>query len=119
MPPQSTTPAAGEKAQGSAAAPGASSSIGEKSYFELQREALVNEIALSLEHVLMNINKLNRSLESVIVVGKEFDAVENLWSQFEGVMAQDNDGETEGNGEVGEGIAVDAEGDEGNDTVTY
>ena len=54
-----------------------------------------------LENVLQNINKLNRSLEGVIAVGNEFGAVEALWSQFEGVMAQEPgqegmEGESEG-----------------------
>ena len=56
----------------------------EKTYFEQQREALIGEIAMvcawycwhatgltvgqSFEHVLANINKLNRSLEAVIAV---------------------------------------------------
>lgn len=49
-------------------------------------------------------NKLNRSLEGVIAVGNEFGAVEALWSQFEGVMAQEpedegKEGETEGGAE--------------------
>ncbi|KAK3304088.1 DASH complex subunit Dad1-domain-containing protein [Chaetomium strumarium] len=61
----------------------------EKTYFEQQREALIGEIAMSFEHVLANINKLNRSLEAVIAVGNEFSSVEALWSQFENVMAQD------------------------------
>ncbi|KAF4582012.1 DASH complex subunit DAD1 [Ophiocordyceps camponoti-floridani] len=66
----------------------------EKSYFEQQREALVGEIATSFEHVLANINKLNRSLEAVIAVGNEFSSVEALWSQFENVMGnKDGDGE--------------------------
>ncbi|KAL9104547.1 MAG: hypothetical protein Q9163_000521 [Psora crenata] len=72
-----------------------------KSPFFQQRDALVTEIALfskplkSFENVLQNINKLNRSLEGVIAVGNEFGAVEALWSQFEGMMAQDEDS-TEG-----------------------
>ncbi|KAI9790883.1 MAG: hypothetical protein M1816_004644 [Peltula sp. TS41687] len=37
-----------------------------RSLFEQQREALLGEIAISLEHVLQNINKLNRNLESAI-----------------------------------------------------
>ena len=49
-------------------------------------------------------NKLNRSLEGVIAVGNEFGAVEALWSQFEGVMAQEpgeegKEGEGDGSGE--------------------
>ncbi|MBE7180113.1 MAG: hypothetical protein INR71_02710 [Terriglobus roseus] len=44
-----------------------------------------------MEHVLQNLNKLNRSLEGVIAVGNEFSSVEALWSQFENVMARDAD----------------------------
>jgi DASH complex subunit DAD1 len=39
-----------------------------KSYFEQQRELLIGDVAASLESVLQNINKLNRSLEGVIAV---------------------------------------------------
>lgn len=46
-----------------------------------------------MEHVLQNINKLNRSLEGVIAVGNEFSSVEALWSQFENVMAKDTSAE--------------------------
>lgn len=47
------------------------------------------ETAQSFEHVLANINKLNRSLEAVTAVGNEFSSVEALWSQFENVMAKE------------------------------
>ncbi|KAJ4328276.1 Dolichyl-diphosphooligosaccharide-protein glycosyltransferase subunit dad1 [Fusarium piperis] len=70
----------------------------EKTYFEQQREALIGEIAMSFEHVLANINKLNRSLEAVVAVGNEFSSVEALWSQFENVM--DKEGEGDGDGET-------------------
>ncbi|KAK1965814.1 DASH complex subunit Dad1 [Colletotrichum eremochloae] len=76
----------------------------EKTYFEQQREELIGEIAMSFEHVLANINKLNRSLEAVITVGNEFSSVEALWSQFENVMAkepeQNKGGEDNGEGEA-------------------
>ncbi|KAL8380898.1 hypothetical protein RB595_005269 [Gaeumannomyces hyphopodioides] len=58
---------------------------------------------MSFEHVLANINKLNRSLEAVITVGNEFSSVEALWSQFENVMAKDEPDEGEGEGEAGSG----------------
>ncbi|KAF7559110.1 hypothetical protein G7046_g5055 [Stylonectria norvegica] len=75
----------------------------EKTYFEQQREALIGEIAMSFEHVLANINKLNRSLEAVTAVGNEFSAVEALWSQFENVMDKEDEGkQTEGTQEGGE-----------------
>ncbi|MCJ1376419.1 hypothetical protein MMC20_007661 [Loxospora ochrophaea] len=79
----------------------------DKSYFEQQRDALVGEIAVSLEHVLQNINKLNRSLEGVIAVGNEFGSVEALWSQFENVMAKD-----EGEEEKSEEARKEENGDE-------
>ncbi|KFA77146.1 hypothetical protein S40288_05283 [Stachybotrys chartarum IBT 40288] len=70
----------------------------DKTYFEQQREALIGEIATNFEHVLANINKLNRSLEAVITVlpvgnqvGNEFSSVEALWSQFENVMAKEEE----------------------------
>ena len=73
----------------------------------------------SFEHVLANINKLNRNLEAVIAVGNEFSSVEALWSTFENVMAKeegeegggagkdDTKQETEGgqDGEAGDGDA--------------
>ncbi|CAF3602632.1 hypothetical protein SNK03_000409 [Fusarium graminearum] len=67
----------------------------DKTYFEQQREALLGEIAMSFEHVLANINKLNRSLEAVTAVGNEFSSVEALWSQFENVMGKDEKAEGE------------------------
>ncbi|KAJ0422922.1 DASH complex subunit Dad1-domain-containing protein [Aspergillus carlsbadensis] len=56
--------------------------------FEQQREELVREIAVGMEQVLQNINRLNRNLESVIAVGNEFGSVEALWSQFENFMGR-------------------------------
>ena len=91
--------------------------------FHTAREALVSEIAQSLENVLQNINKLNRSLEGVIAVGNEFGSVEALWSQFEGVMsAKGGDGEEEedveqegGGGRGEEGGGGGGGGGEGNE----
>ncbi|KAK9377214.1 DASH complex subunit Dad1-domain-containing protein [Lipomyces chichibuensis] len=64
----------------------------EKSYFEKQRDALIAEIAVSLEHVLSNVNTLNRSLEGAIAVGKEFESVSTLWSTFYDGIAHENHG---------------------------
>ncbi|KAM0440717.1 hypothetical protein ACHAPT_000018 [Fusarium lateritium] len=80
----------------------------EKTYFEQQREALIGEIAMSFEHVLANINKLNRSLEAVVAVGNEFSSVEALWSQFENVMDKEGDGEGDGEAKQNQG---DSEGE--------
>ncbi|KAK9472331.1 DASH complex subunit Dad1-domain-containing protein [Dipodascopsis tothii] len=54
----------------------------DRTYFVRQRDALVSEISLSLEQVLTNLNTLNRSLETMITVGKEFESVSSLWSSF-------------------------------------
>ncbi|KAI0130361.1 DASH complex subunit Dad1-domain-containing protein [Xylariales sp. AK1849] len=89
--------------------PTSSMAVREKTYFEQQREALIGEIAMSFEHVLANINKLNRSLEAVVAVGNEFSSVEALWSQFENVMAKEPEEESNKESEAG-GIA-DAEGE--------
>ncbi|PWY94213.1 hypothetical protein BO94DRAFT_532162 [Aspergillus sclerotioniger CBS 115572] len=62
--------------------------------FEQQRAEFVREIAVGMEQVLQNINRLNRNLESIISVGNEFGSVEALWSQFENFMGQPGD-ETE------------------------
>ena len=67
-----------------------------------------------MEHVLANINKLNRSLEGVIAVGNEFGSVEALWSQFENVMAKDPEtvGEAAGEGREGYGEHDEASSEE-------
>ncbi|KAF2121399.1 DASH complex subunit Dad1-domain-containing protein [Lophiotrema nucula] len=92
----------------SSTAAGGGGGAPEQSYFEQQRTLLVGEIAQSLEHVLQNINKLNRSIEEVTGVGNEFAPVEALWSQFENVMAKDQDTEQREGGE-GEDAAEEGE----------
>ncbi|KAG4294160.1 hypothetical protein FPRO06_00745 [Fusarium proliferatum] len=69
----------------------------------------------SFEHVLANINKLNRSLEAVTAVGNEFSSVEALWSQFENVM--DKDGKAEG--ETEQADQTEHHEEEGDTTVKH
>ncbi|KAF2671750.1 hypothetical protein BT63DRAFT_476610 [Microthyrium microscopicum] len=80
----------------------------QSSYFHSQRAMLVSEIAQSMDSVLTNLNRLNRSMEAIIAVGNEFSNVEALWSTFEGVMG-DQPTETTDNKEsnTAEGAAVD------------
>ncbi|KAJ5690454.1 hypothetical protein N7462_004846 [Penicillium macrosclerotiorum] len=90
--------------------PGSGGRAASPTVFEQQREELVREIAVGMEQVLQNINRLNRNLESIITVGNEFGSVEALWSQFENFMGRPEEeledaaqgkrnvsGETEGN----------------------
>jgi len=82
-----------------------------QTYFQSQRILLVSEIAQSLDSVLTNLNRLNRSLESIIAVGNDFSSIEALWSTFEDAMGEgavekrpepeqtDEESETTGSGE--------------------
>ncbi|RLV84007.1 DASH complex subunit DAD1 [Meyerozyma sp. JA9] len=51
-------------------------------YFEKQRDLLLQEIGASLDSVVYNLDVLNRSLNGSVSVGKEFDNVGRLWSHF-------------------------------------
>ncbi|OQD76540.1 hypothetical protein PENDEC_c004G02006 [Penicillium decumbens] len=86
--------------------PGSGGRASTPTVFEQQREELVREIAVGMEQVLQNMNRLNRNLESIITVGNEFGSVEALWSQFENFMGQSEEevGEFQGKRHVsGEG----------------
>jgi DASH complex subunit DAD1 len=69
-----------------------------------------------MDSVLTNLNRLNRSLEAIIAVGNEFGSVEALWSTFEGVMGNQNNGngdaigKREGEEDAGDGAAGEPEG---------
>ncbi|KAB8234425.1 DASH complex subunit DAD1 [Aspergillus alliaceus] len=76
--------------------PGSKSRSATPTVFEQQREELVREIAVGMEQVLQNINRLNRNLESIISVGNEFSSVEALWSQFENFMGRPEGEKAEG-----------------------
>jgi len=67
----------------------------------------------SMDSVLTNLNRLNRSLEAVIAVGNEFGNVEALWSTFEKYMGNlpAKVASTDG----GSGHQTDSEGDEETD----
>lgn len=56
--------------------------MSDNSYFEKQRDLLIQEIGLSMESVIFHLDTLNRSLAGSIAVGKEFEDVARLWSHF-------------------------------------
>ncbi|CDR37605.1 CYFA0S01e13146g1_1 [Cyberlindnera fabianii] len=89
-------------------------------YFEKQRDALISEIAISMESVLNNVNALNRSLEGAIAVGKEFDSVASLWANFYDGLAQQDQlrPQSEGDGDAEEDADEDAENDQENTPAT-
>lgn len=57
--------------------------------FEKQRDALIGQVAQSLEQIIMNLNILNRNAESFIAVGKEFESMSTLWKMFHDVLSQE------------------------------
>jgi DASH complex subunit DAD1 len=63
--------------------------------FQHRRAQLVEQIGDALEGVLTQINALNRGLEGIIEIGNEFASVEALWSQFEGVMGNQNQNQSQ------------------------
>ncbi|CCX33114.1 DASH complex subunit Dad1-domain-containing protein [Pyronema domesticum] len=77
------------------------SSSPDKTYFEQQRLHLLGEINLAMEAVLSNMNTLNRNVESITAVGREFEAVERLWTQFESVRGK-NPGPAKQDEQLGE-----------------
>ena len=40
----------------------------------------------AMDSVLTNLNRLNRAMEPILVIGNDLSSVEALWSTFEGVM---------------------------------
>jgi DASH complex subunit DAD1 len=72
------------------------------SEFQQRRAMLVEQIGDALEGVLTQINALNRGLEGIIEIGNEFASVEALWSQFEGVMGNQNQNQGQEAGREGE-----------------
>ncbi|KAJ9115130.1 hypothetical protein QFC22_005460 [Naganishia vaughanmartiniae] len=63
----------------------------ERSFFEQERDKLVEEIAGGFEELLSSANVLNRKLEEVFGVGKEFQTVANLWGQFNTLIRDQKD----------------------------
>ncbi|KAK4054193.1 hypothetical protein OIV83_001219 [Microbotryomycetes sp. JL201] len=59
----------------------------DRSPFERERDRLVAEIAENLAKCCSSVNQLNRNMDNVVEVGRGFDAVHDLWKQFETVMA--------------------------------
>ncbi|VVT50151.1 uncharacterized protein SAPINGB_P002626 [Magnusiomyces paraingens] len=59
-----------------------------RSPFERERDVLVTQITESMNNVLNNLNALNRALEGVVEVGKEFESISALWNNYYDGMAR-------------------------------
>lgn len=57
------------------------------SSFDNERLKWIAEISESIGKLYTNLNALNRNIESVNLVGRQFENVYNLWSKFEQVIS--------------------------------
>ncbi|KAF8630962.1 hypothetical protein AX17_005318 [Amanita inopinata Kibby_2008] len=56
------------------------------SFFEKERDRLSREITAGFEELLSSTNVLNRKLEEVMGMTKEYDTIASLWSSFYELM---------------------------------
>ncbi|WRT68278.1 uncharacterized protein IL334_005254 [Kwoniella shivajii] len=59
-----------------------------ESFFDREKERLVEEISASFEELMGHTNVLNRKLEEVFGVGKEFTTVASLWGKFNDLIRE-------------------------------
>lgn len=55
----------------------------EPTFFEKERERLTDEITAGFEELLSTSNTLNRKLEEVLGMTKEYETISSLWSTFQ------------------------------------
>ncbi|KAK7469412.1 Dolichyl-diphosphooligosaccharide-protein glycosyltransferase subunit dad1 [Stygiomarasmius scandens] len=60
----------------------------EKPFFERERERLTREITSGFEDLLSTSNSLNRKLEEVLGMTREYDTIAALWQSFYELMRQ-------------------------------
>ncbi|THH03866.1 hypothetical protein EW145_g5950 [Phellinidium pouzarii] len=58
----------------------------EQTFFDRERDRLAADIASGFEHLLTASNLLNRKLEEVLGMTKEYDTISALWSRFHALM---------------------------------
>ncbi|KAH9480571.1 DASH complex subunit DAD1 [Psilocybe cubensis] len=81
----------------------------EQSFFERERDRLSREITSGFEELLSSTNALNRKLEEVLGMTKEYDTIAALWHSFYQLMrnsGQDEEVEEELPGLPGTGSHV-------------
>eukprot|EP01134_Creolimax_fragrantissima_P003093 CFRG3093T1 len=56
--------------------------------FELERAAIVGEMAQGLEDVAASMVILNDNMESLLAVGKSFQTISQVWSDFHSIVTE-------------------------------
>ncbi|PPR00449.1 hypothetical protein CVT24_004510 [Panaeolus cyanescens] len=70
----------------------------DSTFFERERDRLSREITAGFEELLSSTNGLNRKLEEVLGMTKEYDTIASLWHSFYQLMrgsGQDADATTD------------------------
>ncbi|CDO75329.1 hypothetical protein BN946_scf184848.g6 [Trametes cinnabarina] len=80
----------------------------ESSFFERERDRLTAEITTGFEELLSSSNNLNRKLEEVLGMTREYETIAALWQSFHELMRghrdeDDNSGEADPHGLPGTG----------------
>ncbi|SJL07527.1 uncharacterized protein ARMOST_10877 [Armillaria ostoyae] len=65
----------------------------EPTFFERERDRLAREITSGFEGLLSSTNGLNRKLEEVLGMTKEYDTIAALWNSFYELMRQPDAGD--------------------------
>lgn len=58
--------------------------------FERERDNLLENVTQGLEQVIANMAHLNRNLETINTIGKDFDNVASLWREFHSAIVTDS-----------------------------
>ncbi|KAL5520007.1 hypothetical protein ACEPAG_1667 [Sanghuangporus baumii] len=66
----------------------------EQTFFDKERDRLSGEIASGFEQLLTTSNLLNRKLEEVLGMTKEYDTIASLWARFHALMRVEGGAET-------------------------
>ncbi|OCF57390.1 DASH complex subunit DAD1 [Kwoniella mangroviensis CBS 10435] len=60
----------------------------DESFFDREKAKLIEEISTNFEELMGHTNVLNRKLEEVFGVGKEFTTVAALWGKFSDLIKE-------------------------------
>ncbi|KAF9173360.1 hypothetical protein BGX21_008637 [Mortierella sp. AD011] len=60
----------------------------EASAFETERARLVTDIKLEMGQMISNVTILQRNLDTIITIGREFEQLSQLWKHFHASASQ-------------------------------
>ncbi|KAF8500958.1 hypothetical protein F5888DRAFT_1318863 [Russula emetica] len=63
----------------------------EQTFFDRERDKLTGEIATGFEELISSSNFLNRRLEEVLGMTREYDTIASLWGSFHELMKGQKD----------------------------